>query len=669
MGKEGQVTYLAPTPGLLKIATVGDGPIRLIHRDSIGRIFVASGNKLYRLSSSTQWTMSIDSTVYDKSVSPIVAREGSGFSVNPATDVVTMFTYDWKTGQKVQVSNSGGGLPDPLVVSTDYYVIAVTSSTIRLATSMANANAGTYIDITTTGTGTHTIQTNDPAPFEVSLSADIDYDTNYITETAHGYYTGASVRVTNQAFPLPSGLSFSTDYYIIVIDADTFEIASSLANALAGTAIDLSAPTGTWNASNVLIDEFDPSQGNFTFQTSTGKISAASMSYGGAGTDSSTLFTDGTYNYVFYDQYGLRLCFETSSPPSALGALTFAAGPGSSQLVWVDGYFIMIEDGTNRFWVSGLKDFDIDALDFSSSEGSPDLVVGIVVNNRNVYIFNEQTIEVFSNTGAPDFPFERPQGGFIEQGCVAGRSIAKINNTILWLGNNETGNGVVYGMSGSSPQRISTHAIETAISGYADISSASAYTYQRNGHYFYVLNFDEATWAYDLSTGLWHERAFTNAGTLERHRVEYHVFDQTTGLHIVGDYSSNEVYQFDDATYTDDGDLITRLRTSPHISAEKKRIFCSKFELDMEVGIGLDGGVQGSSPTVMLDFSDDGGHTWSSESYALADNSMGSIGEYLTRVIWRRLGSFRDRIFRVKITDPVKVILLGAEIDVEGGRS
>jgi hypothetical protein len=83
----------------------------------------------------------------------------------------------------------------------------------------------------------------------------------------------------------------------------------------------------------------------------------------------------------------------------------------------------------------------------------------------------------------------------------------------------------------------------------------------------------------------------------------------------------------------------------------------------METGVGLDGGVQGSDPKAMLQWSDDGGHSWSNERWA----GVGKIGKAKKRVIWRRLGSSRDRVYRVMISDPVKVVLIGAEITTEGG--
>lgn len=676
-GKGAQQYYLHPTPGLLELCTAGDGPLRLLHIDSIGRIFVVSGTKLMRLSKSDEWTMSINSKSYNRYVSDAAANFGSASaSADTGTDILTVAsqsytvgTWIWLTGMKCTFSNSGGSLPTGISAGTDYFMIALSATTIRVCTSQANASAGTYIDITAAGSGTNTLTTADPDPFEVNLTTAINYTTNVITKASHGFYTGCPVDITHQGFPLPSGLAVSTTYYVIVNSANTFQLATSLANAVAGTAIDLVFPTGTWQAIQLYIDEYYPTEGLAVLLTSTGKLTAASMSYGGDGTDSSTLFCDGTYNYVFYDLNGLHVFFQMDNPPAALGALTFPTGPASSKVVWSDGYFILVQDDTNTFWVSGLKDFVIDALSYASSEGSPDILVGLAVVNRVLYLFNEQTIEIYVNTGAVDFPFERTQGGFVEVGCCAPFSIATVNSVIFWLGQGKEGRGLVYLMNGTTPKKISNHAIEYQISTYADIESATAFGYQNNGHFFYVLNFDEATWVYDLTTDSWHQRAFTNSGVLERHLAELYAFDARTGIHIVTDVSTTEIYQLSESTYSDDGTAITRLRTSPHVSSDLKRLFYNSFQLDMEVGIGLDGGVQGSSPTVMLDFSDDGGHTWSSESWTLADNSAGAIGNYKTRVKWNRLGKSRDRIFRVKMTDPVKTVWIDAQIEIEGGNS
>lgn len=415
----------------------------------------------------------------------------------------------------------------------------------------------------------------------------------------------------------------------------------------------ISESGGTWSATECGADG-DAGGTDFTLSTSTGRVKAASMSFLGDGSDSSTIFVDGTANYLYLeevaqDYFGLLTSYGYGSVPLA------------NEIVWSDGYFILNKAGTNTFYVSDLKSFNVDNLNFANSEGSPDVLRSLAVKNRNLYAFNDYTTEVYANTGNADFPFERVGGGFIEMGIAARNSLAQIGDHFFWLGQSKYGTGVVYKMRGLEPDRISTHAIEKAIAGYAAPGSATAFCYQDRGHYFYVLNFAEATWCYDLTTGLWHERAFTTQGVLSRHLADHYAFDKSHNYHIVGDVSSNEVYIFDRSVYTDDGSYITRLRTCPHLYQENKRIQYNSFELDMETGVGLDGSGQGSDPKVMLSFSDDGGHTYSNEILG----SVGKMGNYGQRVKFNRLGMSRDRVFRIKMTDPVKCKWLGAELDIE----
>jgi len=95
-----------------------------------------------------------------------------------------------------------------------------------------------------------------------------------------------------------------------------------------------------------------------------------------------------------------------------------------------------------------------------------------------------------------------------------------------------------------------------------------------------------------------------------------------------------------------------------------KRTAQHAMQLDCESGVGLNLG-QGSDPQVMLRWSDDGGHTWSNEHWV----SMGKIGGYGRRAIWRRLGmtqKLRDRVYEVSGSDPVKVSIIGAELILSG---
>jgi hypothetical protein len=344
---------------------------------------------------------------------------------------------------------------------------------------------------------------------------------------------------------------------------------------------------------------------------------------------------------------------------------------GANQVTFQDGYFVFNKPDSGQFYISVLHvpgvtlDVTFDGADISSSEGSPDNIKGLISDHRDLWLFNDKTTEVFFNSGNADFPFERIQGAFIEHGCAARFSVAKMNNAVFWLGQDDKGLGIVYMAKSYDPQRISTHAVENAIRQYENISDAVAYTYQEEGHTFYALNFPTAntTWVFDSSTSLWHERVYTVDGQFQRHRAENHALAFET--HVVGDYENGKIYELSSSVYSDNGQAISRQRIAPHVSAGMKRVFYNSFQLDIETGVGLDGTTQGTDPQAMMDFSDDGGHSWSNEKWV----SFGKLGNRHKRARWTRLGASRDRVFRLTITDPVKVTMLGAELEIEAGAS
>ena len=240
-----------------------------------------------------------------------------------------------------------------------------------------------------------------------------------------------------------------------------------------------------------------------------------------------------------------------------------------------------------------------------------------------------------------------------------------MDNQIYWLGQDERGTGIVYAMSGDVPARISTHAVEWQIQQYADISDATSYTYQQDGHQFYVLNFPSAdtTWVFDVATGVWHERAEFSNGAFARHRANNKcVFANEV---VVGDFENGNIYTLDLDIYADNGATQKWLRSwraLPTGENDFNRTAQHALQLNCEAGVGLNAG-QGSDPQAMLRWSDDGGHTWSNEHW----RSMGVIGKYGFRTIWRRLGmttKLRDRVYEVSGTDPVKIAIMGAELHI-----
>ena len=392
--------------------------------------------------------------------------------------------------------------------------------------------------------------------------------------------------------------------------------------------------------------------------TLVGTIDSASTPANMASNGTTVMIVTGAKGYSFVPSTGV------------ITEITDDAFQGADTVQFIDGYFVFNKPGTGQFQITGLYTTAIDNLDFATAEGAPDLLLSLLVDHREIWLFGETSTEVYFNSGNADFPFERINGAFIEQGCAAKFSPAKMDNTVYWLTSDERGYGTVQRAAGYQPQRVSTHAVEFALSQMERIDDAVAYTYQQEGHSFYVLNFPTAqqTWVFDAATNLWHQRAWRDPATniLKQDRASCQM--AFANENIVGDWQNGNLYVLDLDYFTDNGDPIARIRSCPHLSAPDYQYqFFASLQIDMQTGVGLSvaPGVTGQDPQAMLRWSDDGGHSWSNELWA----SVGKIGERRKRVKWRRLGRSRDRVFEVTITDPVKVIIVGASVMVSVGAS
>ncbi len=324
-------------------------------------------------------------------------------------------------------------------------------------------------------------------------------------------------------------------------------------------------------------------------------------------------------------------------------------------VTFIDGYFVFDKTGTSTFFISNLDSGqDYTGTDFADAEGSPDEVIAVFANHRELWVFGEETTEIYFNSGNSDFPFERISGAFLERGCAAAYSIAEDDNTIFWLGDD----GVVYRASGYKPERISTHAIETAIEQYSDLSDAFAFIITMDGHKFYHLTFPtgEQTFVFDSATNLWHERESFGA---RYWRVSVYVSGY--GKHIIGDAFQGRLGELDFLTFTEFGETMQGILTGSPIYGDGNRIFHRKLEIEIESGVGL---TSGSTPQMWMDYSDDGGRSFSLRK---PFRSMGKIGEYRKRLRWTRLGQSRDRVYRLTVADPVKRAVLVAHLNSNPG--
>lgn len=333
--------------------------------------------------------------------------------------------------------------------------------------------------------------------------------------------------------------------------------------------------------------------------------------------------------------------------------------PGGVTNAFIDGFIIFNEPNTGRIWqTEGYAAESVDPLKFAVSEGLPDNVVSVLADHRELWVFNEDSTEVYYNAGATGFAFERIQGAFVEHGCAAAHSPQKMDNTVFWLGKDEKGQGMVWRADGYTPRRISTHEVEYKISTYSRIDDAVAWSYQQDGHAFYVLNFPtaDATWVYDAAADWWHERGWFDNGALHRHRGQCHAF--FNGQQLVGDWESGNIYVLSMDAYDDAGSEMCRELVTTHFRTGK-RAFYGELEVRMETGAGRISG-QGSDPVLMLSTSNDQGQTFGS----WRTSSMGKRGKYLERVTFSRNGSGHSMTFRIRVTDPVKVVMTGASVEV-----
>jgi hypothetical protein len=337
-----------------------------------------------------------------------------------------------------------------------------------------------------------------------------------------------------------------------------------------------------------------------------------------------------------------------------------------SRLAFIEGWLIVNQGGSRTFQTTGPTPYQIlfPGAFFALKDSSTDNLVTLFENERELHLKGERTSEVWYNSGlSSNFAFSRIPGVGPQIGCAAQHSIARVGQTLVWLAKNEQGENMVVMNEQYSWARLSTHAIEHAISSYPLVSDAIGYGYEEEGHLFYVLIFPtaDATWVFDMTSKLWHQRASFTGGTFHRHRSN--CFMDFGNIRMVGDYQTGQLHQMSRKYYTDAGNPLVCVRRSPHIwdKPSRERLFFNQLQIEFTPGVGLQSG-QGSTPTVMLRFSDDGGFTWSNQ----LTSSIGAAGATKYRCMFYLLGyADRDRVWEMQYSDPTPRDVIGATLYAE----
>lgn len=398
--------------------------------------------------------------------------------------------------------------------------------------------------------------------------------------------------------------------------------------------------------------------------TSSGRVQMIANSQGGLPTQ--IFITDGTMGYVYTIATNILAALNTP-----LDQQTFL---GSDTVALLNDIAIVNTPGLNLFQTSNAADFSTwdgngqGIAQVASVNTWSEPIVAIGMLKKELWVFTNRGAEIW--IPSPNaFPFQVRSDILITQGLAAKNSLVSTNNTFFWLSRNDYGQGIVVQSEYYIPQTISTPAISFAINSYSRVDDAIGYTYTKGGHLFYVLTFPTAnkTWVFDANGNTWFEWNTTSYNPLignipMQGRHLSNCFCYAYGKYLVGDYQSGAIYYLDDTNNTDNGTVIMRERTTKHIFQRDKYISIYNFRIHFEQGVGLPTG-QGVNPQVMLQVSYDNGHSFGPEMW----QSAGVQGFYNYRAVWNRLGRARDWVFKIKTSDPVKWVIVGATATVEVG--
>lgn len=592
---------------------------------------------------------------------------------------------------------SGG---EQMVVVSGPYVYALTSDLVPSVIGVLNSSAG-QVKITDNGVNVYLV--------------DGAYRYTWrISSPANAVFTGSISSTTLTVSSVSTGtIAVGQSVYGVGVTAETVITALGTGSGGAGTyTVDVSQTVSARSLNSTATGA------KFTATISGTTMTVSAMTSGtiylgqtiqGAGVTAGTVVTalgsgtggTGTYTVSVASTVSVGVtmyAINFSVLPSSDGAFS-----GANTVDVMDNYIVYNNPTTQQWGSTDLLSPISPQTSYSLKDGAPDDLVALIVDHREVYLLGEISSEVWTDVGAVPFPFQRIPGTSTQHGIAAPFSLSRLGNSFAYVSRNNRGQAQIMQMNGYKPERISTHAVENSITNKY-IDDAIAWTYQLEGHEVYVVTFPtlELTWAYDIASGMWHKWLYTaNDNTYQRHRGNCCAVFQ--GMVLVGDYENGCIYELDKKNYTDNGQKVRRLRRAPHLVTDFQRQYFDELQIQFQPGVGTTGlsqptgdiyvdspyliypdavftigpfqtyvigqqvalgnNVTTTNPQAMLRWSNDGGSTWSKEYWV----SIGKMGKYTNRAIWRRLGQARDRIFEVSITDPVNAVIVSANLKASEG--
>jgi hypothetical protein len=329
-------------------------------------------------------------------------------------------------------------------------------------------------------------------------------------------------------------------------------------------------------------------------------------------------------------------------------------------------------DGTGTQTITSLGQ-----LQKGSITSHPGNIVACRTLHRKLFLFSSFFTEVWENAGiGTNLPFRRNNSLLMEYGTASIGSVCASFDLLVFQGLDRDGLGAVMMVRGTEAIPISTRALNVVLGRYAvlgQLTDCSGYLIRENGLIFYRMNFTAAnhTWVYNVTqsdpsqdeTKKWHEEEVLNGN---RHPAQTHAF--FNGKSYVGSYLGPVLYQVSPVTYTNDGEVIRRMRiTRPIVPPGYQRLRIDRLQVDMLQGnaaeldpvseeldlftendlnlltetginIALEQSIVIYDPQhlyLFLSISKDGGQVYGYRERA----PMGFIGQRTYRTLWRKRGT------------------------------
>lgn len=317
------------------------------------------------------------------------------------------------------------------------------------------------------------------------------------------------------------------------------------------------------------------------------------------------------------------------------------------------------------YWCAANNPNEWNPLDYVAAATTLDPLKRVISVGGNLWMIGTETTEIWrtsSSSGSFDVPIQKIHGKSDGIGAINGECVASIRDKVFFVGGGSVGYAQAFMGSGTEIKSISTDAMNIEWSKYENIKDAVSFCYSDEGREYWVVTFrtQDVTWVYDITADSWHKRSSRSLGDVWRAwNVIFCV--RSFDMNIVGELNGKRLFKMAYNIYDEDGLPIVRMRRSPHLLKGGKLVRHASLTIDLECGQNSLEYGQGKDPQIMLRAFDGGGRIPREERW----KSSGKLGDYKRRVKWMRLGSTRDRVYEVRVSDPVKWVFLGARVEIE----